>query len=177
MIVGDRRLDLLQKRRGFPFLDQLGDPWARPHDLQRRHSPVLVGALYQLHRDDPFEHQRKLSSDLFLLVGREAIKDAVDSLGGIIRVQGREHQMTGLGSRDNGPDGLRITHLSNHDHVGVLTHGVAQGLPEADRVGTHFALGDRSNVVSEEKFDGVLYGDHVGGSARSDSVDQSGQCR
>ena len=43
------------------------------------------------------EHHRQLSPHLGLLIGRKHIEDAVDGLNARVGVEGREHQVTGLG--------------------------------------------------------------------------------
>ena len=54
----------------------------------RRHQPL---------GDHGAEARGELDADLLLAEGREHVDDAVDRLGGIVGVQGREDEVTGLG--------------------------------------------------------------------------------
>ena len=76
----------------------------------------------------PLRHDAKRQADLVLLEGGEEVDDAVDGLGGVGRVQGRQHQVAGLGRGKGGPDGLGVAHLADQDDVGVLAQHPAHGL-------------------------------------------------
>src|SRR3954451_5277954 len=43
--------------------------------------------------------------------------DAVERLGRVQGVDGREHEVAGLGRREGGADGLLVAHLADQDHV------------------------------------------------------------
>ncbi len=76
----------------------------------------------------PCSVRGQLHPDLLLLVRREHVDDAVDRLRRVLRVQGGEHQVAGLGRGDRGRDRLEVTHLTDQDDVGVLAQDVLQGL-------------------------------------------------
>ncbi len=88
---------------------------------QTRPVPSAVGR--QLLRDDPLQRDRELGADLVLLGGRERVDDAIDRLGGVLGVQGREDQVAGLGRGDRGLHRLEVAHLADEDHVWVLAQG------------------------------------------------------
>jgi hypothetical protein len=49
-----------------------------------------------------------------------------------------------------------VTHLADHDHIGVVAQRVAQGGLERRRVGADLSLGDGALGVGEEELDGIL---------------------
>src|SRR5262249_54181979 len=78
--------------------------------------------------------------------------------GGVVRVQGREHQVAGQRGLDGDLGGLRVADLTDHDDVGVLAHDGAQpaGEGEADRR-LHVDLVHPEELV----LDGILGGDDL----------------
>ena len=103
-------------------------------------APVV--RLDQLQRDDAAQDERELRADLLVLIGREGVDDAVDRLRRVVRVQRGEDEVAGLGGGEHGLHRLHVAHLADHDHVGVLAHGVAQRFLEVRRVGADLALRD-----------------------------------
>jgi hypothetical protein len=77
--------------------DAVADEGGADHDLDGRHAAEAVGARHQPLRDGPLQHAGELDADLALLVRREDGDDAVDRLGGVERVERREHQVARLG--------------------------------------------------------------------------------
>ncbi len=76
------------------------------------------------------QHAGQLQTDLLLLVRRKHRDDAVDGFGRVKGVQGREHEVAGLGGEQAGLDGLEVAHFADEDDVGVLAQGAAQRLRE-----------------------------------------------
>ena len=74
----------------------------------------------------PGQTGRELHPDLVLPLGREHVGDAVERLRRVVRVERREHEVTGLGDRQRELHGLGVAHLTDEDHVGVLAEGGAQ---------------------------------------------------
>jgi len=111
------------------------------------------------------------------MVGREHGDDAVDGLGGVQGVQGREDHVAGFGGEQRRFDGLAVAHFADQDHVRVLTQGAAQRVGEALGVDVDLALGDDALLVAVEELDGVLDGDDVVGLVLVDVVDHRGQRR
>ena len=112
---------------------------------------------------------------LLLLVRREHVDDAVDRLRRVLGVQGREHEVAGLGRGDRGGDRLEVTHLADEDHVGVLTQDVLQGRREAVRVGPDLALVHDAALVLVQELDRVLDGHDVTGALAVHDVDHGRQ--
>jgi len=75
-----------------------------------------------------------------LLFGREHGHDAADGRGGVWRVQGRDQQMPGLSRFHRGVDGLRVSHLADEHHVGVLAQRGPQAKAEIIGVRPNLAL-------------------------------------
>ena len=84
--------------------------------------------------DRRLQHARELDADLPLLVRREHRDDAVDGLGGVERVQRREHEVAGLGREQRRLDRLEVAHFADQDDVGVLPQRAAQRVGERLRV-------------------------------------------
>ena len=49
----------------------------------------------------------------------KAVQDARHGLRGVVGVQGREHQVAGLGGGERGGHGFAVAHFAHQDHVGV----------------------------------------------------------
>ena len=90
-------------------------------------------------------------------------------------MQGREHQVTGLGGGDGRLDRFEIPHLTHQDDVGVLTQDVLQGVGERMRVGPDLPLVDHGTLVVVQVLDGVLDRHDVDVLLAVDHVDQRGQ--
>ena len=103
---------------------------------------------------------------------REDVDDAVDRLRRVLGVQGREHEVTGLGRGQRGLDRLEVTHLTDEDDVRVLTQDVAQGLGEGLRVLPDLTLVDYRALVLVQELDRVLDRHDVHGLLAVDDVDQ-----
>ena len=119
----------------------------------------------------------ELDPHLLLLVRREHVDDPVDRLRRVLRVQGREDQVTGLGRGDRRSDRLEVTHLADEDHVGVLAEDVLERLAEPVRVGADLALVHDARLVLVEELDRVLDRHDVARALGVDDVDHRGQGR
>ena len=111
--------------------------------------------------DDALQGRRELRADLVLLVRRVDVDDAVDGLRGVLRVQGREDQVTGLGGGQRDRDGLQVAHLADQDDVGVLPQHVLERRREAVRVVADLALVHQRALVGVHVLDRVLDGHDV----------------
>ena len=107
----------------------------------------------------------------------EEVDDAVDALGGVQRVHGREHEVAGLGGRQGGPHRLLVTHLADQDHVGVLTQDAAHGTAEGFGVHPDLALVDDRLAVAMQILDRILDRHDVPGLVLVDPVDDRRQRR
>ena len=119
----------------------------------------------------------ELDADLLLLRGREDVDQTVDRGGRVLRVQGREDEVAGLGRGDRGRDRLEVAHLAEEDHVRVLAKRAAQGVGEADGVGPDLALVDDAALVAVEELDRVLDGHDVVVARAVDLVDDGRERR
>ena len=98
--------------------------------------------------DDALQGAGQLDAHLLLLVRREHVDDAVDRLRGVLRVQGGEDEVAGLGGGQRDRDGLEVTHLADQDDVGVLAQHVLEGVGEGVGVLPHLALVDHAGLVA-----------------------------
>ena len=158
--------------------DDLVEGPARGHQHLDGRDPALpVDPLQEPLADDPPQRPGQREAGLVLLVGREEVDDPVDGLGGVDGVQRREHQVPGVGRREGGPDGLRVAHLADEDHVGVLAQHPLEGRGVVLGVGADLPLVDERPLVGVEDLDRVLDGDDVPGLGLVDRVDHGGDGR
>ena len=118
-------------------------------------------ALAQRLADDALDGAGELDPDLLLLVRREDVDDAVDGLRGVLRVQGGEDEVTGLGGGEGHRDRLQVAHLADQDDVRVLAQHVLEGVGERVGVLADLALVDQARLVVVEELDRVLDGHDV----------------
>ena len=162
---------------GLALADQVADGRRRDEHLSRHHPTTFVLPLAQRLAHDSLNGAGQLLADLLLLVGREDVDHPVDGLGGILRVQRREHEVAGLRSGQRDLDGLEVAHLPDQNDVRVLPQDVFEGLGEGVGVGAHLTLVDQAVAVPVEELDGVLDGHDVVVSLCVRDVDQGGQRR
>ena len=93
--------------------------------------------------------------------GGEDVDDPVDGLGGVLRVQGGEDQVAGLGGGQRHGDRLEVTHLADQDDVRVLAQHVLERVGERVRVLADLALVDQALLVPVQELDRVLDGHDV----------------
>ena len=79
-----------------PLADQVPDRGRCDKDLAGHHAPLSVSRLQELLGDDPLEGCRQLHPDLLLLVRWEHVDDPVDRLWRVLRMERREHEVSGL---------------------------------------------------------------------------------
>ena len=101
--------------------------------LEGRDATGSPGARQQALHDDRAERVRELDADLRLTLWRIRVDDALDGRGGRAAVQRREHQVSGLGSRERQADGLRIAHLPEQEHVWILAEARREGRSRSPR--------------------------------------------
>ena len=149
----------------------------RDHHLHGRHAAFAVGHGKQALRDDGLQRAGQHDAHLLLLVQREEVDDAVDGLGGVDGVECAQDEVARLSCRERGAHRLRVAHLADEDHVGVLTQHVLQGRHVGVGVQAYLALVDHRLVVAVQDLDGVLDGDDVTAQVMVDVVDHRGQGR
>ncbi len=104
----------------------------------------------------PLRVGAKHETDLLLLVRGEEVDDAVDGLGRIDRVQGREHEVADLGCGQSGGHGLMISHLTDEHDIRVLPHDMPQSISIAIGVDADLALVHDALLVMMQDLDRVL---------------------
>ncbi len=159
---------------GLALADQVLDGGVHAHDLEYGMEPALIGQDQAL-GDHGAEHHGQLGADLVLLVGREGVDHTVDGLGGAQGVQGGQEQVAGFRRGDGGRDRLDIAHFTEHDHVGRLAQGRAQGAGKGGGVAGDFPLADQALLVRVQVFDRVLDRDDMAAAGPVDLVHEAGQ--
>ena len=108
---------------GLALADQVPNRRAGHEHLGGADAAGAVGGRQELLGDDALEGDRELHPDLLLLVRREDVDDAVNGLGGRLRVKRGEDEVAGLSRGQRGRDRLEVSHLADENHVGVLAEG------------------------------------------------------
>ena len=121
----------------------------------RRHAAAAL-LLEQRLRDHRLQRLREHGAHHRLLLRREDVDDAVDGLGGGLRVQRAEDHVTGLGGLEREADGLEVAQLADEDDVRVFPQRRAQGLVEAVGVAVHLALVHEALLGFVHELDRVL---------------------
>ena len=117
--------------------------------------------LHEPLRDDAAQRAGEHRAHLLVVVRREEVEHAVDRLGGVDRVDRREHEVAGLGGRQRRLDRLLVAHLADQDHVRVLAQDAPQRALERHRVDADLALVDHRALVAVDELDRVLDRDDV----------------
>ena len=156
LALGDGIRDLV----GATLADEVGDARIHDHRLDRRDpAPTLLGQ--QPLADHAAQDAGEDRPDDHLLLGREELDHPADRLGGVDRVQRREHEMARFRRLERGLGRLGVAQLADEDDVRVLAERAAQRLPEVDRVEADLALVDDAALVGMENLDRVLDRDDV----------------
>ena len=175
-VLGDALLDrALDEGRLLRIQEVLADRGRDRHDFRRRDSSPLVGTRHEPQRDDRLQRRGEHVAGLLVLVRREEGEDAVDRLRRVGRVEGREHEMPGVGRHERRLHRLRVTDLPDQNHVGILPQDMLQTLGEGGGIQPYLALGDRALLVAVQELDGVFDGDHVPRHASIHGVDHRRQ--
>ena len=140
---------------GPALTDEVAHRVVRDQQLERG-DETAADSRQQSLRHDRRQRRRELHPDLGLAFGREDVGDAVERLRRVVRVQGREHEVAGLGERERELDRLRVAHLTDEDDVGVFAQRRPQRPRERLRVDTDLALVDRGDSVLVRVLDRVL---------------------
>ena len=92
---------------------------------------------------------------------REKVDNSIKRLVGIVRVQGRQTQVTGFSERDGMLHGFLITYLTNQNNVWCLSQRVLQSNFKRVGISTDFALRNDTTFVVMNKFHRVFYGNDM----------------
>ena len=129
------------------------------HDegLDGRDAPFAVRARDQPLGDHGAQRLRQHGTDLPLRRPTGTSRSMpIDRADRIVGVQGREHEVTGLGRGERERDRLEIAQLADHDHVRVLAQRRAQRAGEGVRVPVHTALIHQAAFRGMHVLDGIL---------------------
>ena len=122
----------------------------------RRNSALSVCRGQQELRNHSGQRLRKREANHILLFGRKGVDDAVDRLGGVVRMQGAEDEHAHFGRGDREADRLHLAHLADQDHVRVLSDGALERGTEALGVQSDFAMREERVAVLVNELDRIL---------------------
>ena len=77
----------------------------------------------------------------------------------------------------SGVDGRGVTHLTDHDDIGILSEHPSHCFGEPARIHAHFALAHHRQLVVVECLNGIFHGDDVATLRRIDVIEQRRECR
>ena len=123
---------------------------------------------------DEMEHQGKLETDQFVLMGRKVGQNAFHCLNGIHGVEGREDQVPGLCGPDGGLNCLQVTKLTDQNNIWVLTQDSSQRLAKTWHVNSNGALIDDRFFVVVIVLNWVLDGHDMAVQALIDVINHTG---
>src|SRR5690606_12154218 len=154
--------------------DQVADHRRVDQDLHRRQA-LAVLADHQALADHRLEVQRQVHQHVLVGRLREEVQDAVQGLVGVVRVQGGQAEVAGLGEGDRRFHGGGIEDLTDQDDVRRLAHGVLQRVVEGVGVQADLALVDDGLLVPVQELDRILDGEDVAGRVAVAVVDHRRQ--
>ena len=108
------------------------------------------------------------------LIGEE-VDNSIHRLIGVIGMQSRQTEMSGLGKCNGVLHRLRVTNLANQDHIGCLTQGIDQRIIKGLGIDTHLTLSDDALFVLMNKFKRIFNGDDMPRGIAISIVDHRGQ--
>src|SRR5437667_2353796 len=171
------RLDGGVHLRDLVLADEVADRGRADHDLVRGDPPSPVLGLAQRLGDDRANRLGDHRANHLLLGRRKHVHDAVDGLRRGARMQGAEHEVSGLGAGQRQADRLEIAHLADQDDVRILAQRAAQSVGERQRVRSDLALVDQAFLRLVNELDRVLDGEDVALLVFVDLVDHGGERR
>ena len=119
--------------------------------------------------------QRQVHEQLLAALVGKKVDDAVERLVGAVGVQGRQHQVPGLGELDAVLHRLAITDLTDEDHIRRLTQGVLERVVPRFGVHADLAVRDHATFVLVDVLDGVFDGDDMAARLLVAIADHRGQ--
>lgn len=172
-----------------PSLDEGGDlrNLSLPDHVRQSRRPQedLVGGApalavfcrQELLSNDGLDGVAQHRSHLALLVGGKGVDDAVDRLGGAVRMQGSENQDPQRGAGQRERNRLKVPHLADQNDVGVFPGGDPECIRETAGVRAGLPLRDETLDFGMNELDGVFDRKDVGLPGLVDLVDDRGQRR
>ena len=95
-------------------------------------------------------------ANLFGLVGGEEAENAVDALAGVDRVQGAQHQVSGLGGGERDFHCFAVADFAEQNHFRRLAQSRAQAGCEVRKILPHFPLAEGRLGGQVNKLDRIL---------------------
>ncbi len=137
------------------------DRVGREEDLHGHGAPRAIPPGDELLADDGRKAKGELLPDLRLLGRGEEVEDAVDGLGRVVRVGGRQHEMPRLRGCQDGAGRRLVAHLADKEDIRVLAEGGDERPGEVGGVRADLDLLHDRLPVPVFVLDGVLDRDDV----------------
>ena len=138
------------------LLDQVGDIVRQQHDLHRWH-PAALRSWHQALPHHRLEVERQIHEQLPVRLFGKEVQHPLHGLAGVVGVQCGHTQVACFGIVQCVLHGRAVADLPDHDHIGRLAHGMAQGFVVGQGVQPHFALRHQRFLVRMQVFDGVFH--------------------
>ena len=140
---------------------------------------LLAGAdeVFGLLKRSVDETARELGADGVLAFGREGGDDALEGFGAGAGVNGGEDEVSGFGGVQGESHRFRVAHFSDHDHIGIFTKRVDEGLFEAGGIPADFTLANVGVRWTKVVFDWAFNGEDMSRFLEVDLLNQRGQGR
>ena len=156
--------------------DHVADQRRIQQHFHRRQTTAIL-ADDQALTDDGAQVQRQIHQDVAVGCFREEIQHAFQGLVGVVRVQGRQAQVSGFGKRDRGFHRFFVADLADHDDVRRFAHRILQRFMVAVGIQAHLALVDHRLLVPVQVFDRIFDRENVAGYVGVAVVDHRRQRR
>ena len=111
--------------------------------------------------NNSIHHQCELDTNLRLHIPRKCIDQAVKGLDHVIGMERWYHEMSRLSKSEDCGDCLLISHLTHHDDIWILSHGIPNRLIECHYMFSDLFLMDQTFLILDDIFDWIFDGDDM----------------
>ena len=119
-------LDDTRKHESLSFSNEVSDGWIVHQNFHGETAAGVVRARDKLLTDDPAQRLADHDPNLFALVVGEDVQHSIEGSRCVAGVKRAQDQVAGLGRCDRERYRLEVTHLPDHDHVGILAQRAPQ---------------------------------------------------
>ncbi len=165
------RLDLVE----FALQQLVRDDRRVEQDFHGGLAALAVDGAHQTLRDDGAQVTGEVHQHLLATLFGKEVHDAIERLVGAVRMQRAQTQMAGLGEGDGVLHRLRVTDLTDQDHVRRLTQRVLERVVPRVRVDADFAVSDQRLLRLVHELDGIFHRHDVTGGGLVAMVDHRGE--
>ncbi len=161
--------------RRLALTDKIADRRCRDHNLAGEDPALAARTQQQLLGKHSLQRGGQLHTNLRLTFLREHADHTVDGINGGIGMQGGKNKVAGLRCHESRLDGLRVSHLTDQNDIGILTEYGAQSVIIASRVLADLPLVDDALIRFVDVLDRVLQRDDMFLPCMIDAVQERSQ--